>query len=423
MVMKNHVFKWGREVGPAMTRPIHKLSARTVATASKPSRYSDGGGLYLAVSKDRKRWVFRFVKDGRIREMGLGPASTVSLAEARKKAARARHEVADGNDPIECRKAASKAPAGRQTFSQCAEALIAAKRSEWRSKVHAGQWRTTLETYCTQLWDMPVDEIDTAAVLSVLTPLWARVPETASRVRGRIENVLDAAHAHGLIPQTLANPARWKGHLAHLLPKRGKLTRGHYPAIQYSEIPDFLARLREHESIAVFALEFTILTAARSGEVLGARWSEIDLTTKVWEIPAHRMKAGVAHRVPLCDRALSILEQLSQLGTNDFVFPGRRYGQPLSHSALEITLRKVNGGGASVHGMRSAFRDWAGNETNFPRELAEGALAHRTGDAVEQAYRRGDALEKRRQLMAAWDGFCATTPGDNVVKFSGVTRA
>jgi integrase len=218
--------------------------------------------------------------------------------------------------------------------------------------------RTTLETYCARLWDMPVDEIDTAAVLSVLTPLWARVPETASRVRGRIENVLDAAHAHGLIPQTLANPARWKGHLAHLLPKRGKLTRGHYPAIQYSEIPDFLARLREHESIAVFVLEFTILTAARSGEVLGARWSEIDLTTKVWEIPAHRMKAGVAHRVPLCDRALSIRKcawhaiGLPGLGWQRNEFPTRacRRRAGTSHRCAGADLHRV-------HILKSIRRD------------------------------------------------------------------
>lgn len=265
----------------------------------------------------------------------------------------------------------------------------------------------TLARYAAPLWNKPIDEIDTTAVLSVLQPIWGRIPETASRVRGRIEAVLDYAKAHGL--RTGENPAAWRNHLALILPKRQKLSRQHHAAMAYRDVPDFLVRIREHESVAAVALEFVILTAARSGEVRGARWKEIDLKTKTWAIPAHRMKSGNLHRVPLCNRAITILERMASIKLGEYIFPGQRRGRPLSNAALEMALRRNGGGDSTVHGMRSAFRDWCGNETHFPREIAEQALAHVTGGAVELAYRRSDALEKRRALMSAWADFCART--------------
>jgi integrase len=271
---------------------------------------------------------------------------------------------------------------------------MASKCSEWRNDVHRGQWRQTLEVHAKALWDMPVNGVDTAAVLAVLQPLWSRTPETASRLRGRIEAVLDAARAHGLIEANQANPARWKGHLDKLLPRRQKLSRGHHAAMPYGDVPGFLRRLRWHEGIADLALEFLILTAARSGEVLGGRWDEVDLESKIWTIPAARMKGGTLHRVPLSGRAVAILEQLINLRVDDFVFPGQRRSKGLASSSLILALKRI-GADCTVHGFRSSFRDWAGETTNFPREICEAALAHVTGNAVEAAYRRGDALVDR----------------------------
>jgi integrase len=262
-----------------------------------------------------------------------------------------------------------------------------------------------------------VDEIDTTAVLEVLQPLWASVPETASRLRGRIETVLDAARARGLIGQHEANPARWRGHLDKLLPKRQKLTRGHHAAMPFAEVPDFMGRLRERDAVAARALEFTILTAARSGEVLGARWEEIDFERAVWTVPATRMKGGREHRVPLSSRALAILKRLDEARISEFVFPGQRQGKPLSGMAMEMILRRMNADGVTVHGFRSSFRDWCGEVSTFPREVAEAALAHVAGDATERAYRRGDALDKRRTLMEAWAQFCEPKL-DNVVSIA-----
>jgi integrase len=399
-----------------MAGKLHKLSARTVAALTRPGRHSDGGGLYLFISRDsrarRRRWVFRFAWAGKAREMGLGPANGVSLAEARKLAAAARNVIAKGFDPIEARDAGRQASQGRKTFGECALAFIAAKQSEWRNARHRQQWRVTLETYCAPIWNKPADEIDTEAVLGVLRSLWQTRTETASRLRGRIESVLDAAKAQGL--RQGENPARWRGHLDKLLPKRGKLSRGHFAAMPYAEVPAFMAALREREAIAGLALEFAILTAARSGEVLGARWPEIDLEGKVWTIPAARMKAGREHRVPLSGKALAILARLAEVKTGEHVFSGQRPGKPLSPASLKMVLCRI-GVGATVHGFRSAFRDWAGNETHFPRELAEAALAHVIGDAAEQAYRRGDALEKRRGLMEAWADHCELKDTSNVI--------
>lgn len=411
----------GPEVWPAcmaeecVARVSRKLTARAVAVA-KDGLHSDGGGLYLRATGTRRRWVFMFTRHGRRREMGLGSVAVVSLAEARKLASAARSELADGRDPIEARDASLQASRSRKTFGECAAVLIAAKQPEWRNAKHRQQWRVTLETYCAPIWARPVDEVDTEAVLSVLRPVWQRAPETASRLRGRIEGVLDAARAKGL--RQGENPARWRGHLDKLLPKRGKLTRDHHAAMPYDEVPTFIAALREREAIAGLTLEFAILTAARSGEVLGARWPEIDVEAKVWAIPARRMKAGREHRVPLSSRALAILETLAAAKTGDFVFFGQRHGKPLSPGAFGMVLRRMKVEGVTVHGFRSSFRDWAGNETHFPRELAEAALAHVIGDKSEQAYRRSDALQKRRGLMEAWAAFCEPKAGSNVVALS-----
>ena len=275
----------------------------------------------------------------------------------------------------------------------------------------------TLTTYCAPIRKTAVDAIDTEAVLSILKPLWERAPETASRLRGRIETVLDAAKARGLIGPHVANPARWRGHLDKLLPKLGKLTRGHHAAMPYADVPAFLAALRERPAVAARALEFAVLTAARSGEVMDARWAEFDLDAAVWTVPAERTKAGREHRVPLAERALAILREMEAGRTDEYVFPGQRPKRPLSVMALEMVLRRMGLDAVTVHGFRSAFRDWAGNETKFPRELAEHALAHVIGDKAEQAYRRSDALARRRELMDGRARYCEGEAGANVVAF------
>jgi len=304
----------------------------------------------------------------------------------------------------------------KPAFGAIAEALMAAKESAWPNEKHRAQWRVTLSTYAKPLYPRPVDEIDTQAVLAVLTPLWQRAPETASRLRGRIEAVLDAAKAQG--HRSGENPAAWRGHLAHLLPKRGKLDRGHHAALAYTDIAALVAKLRQQDTIPALALEFIILTAARSGEVLGARWSEIDFEARVWTVPAQRMKAAREHRVPISQRALEILEKLSKARTCELVFEGQRAWRPLGPNALGGVLRRMNRSDVTVHGFRSAFRDWCGEETHFPREVAEAALAHAVGNEVERAYRRGDSLEKRRALMTAWANYLAepTAAASNVVR-------
>jgi integrase len=260
----------------------------------------------------------------------------------------------------------------------------------------------TLTVYCEHLRGKPVSEVSTDDVLKVLKPLWATKAETASRLRGRIERVLDFARARG--QRSGENPARWRGHLDAILPRRAKLTRGHHKALPFQAVPKFMAQLRERKGTAPRALEFAVLTAGRSGEVLGARWDEMDLEAKVWTVPARRMKAGREHRVPLSSRTVEILHAMQEMRTSEYVFPGSKQGRPLSVMALEMVLRRMKVD-ATVHGFRSAFRDWVGERASFPRELAEAALAHLVGDAVERAYRRGDALEKRRELMETWARF------------------
>ena len=380
------------------------LTARKVQTA-KPGKYSDGGNLYLIVSPTGSRkWVLRFTWRGQTKEMGLGGAGSVPLGDARERAASARRKIAQGLNPIDERRRDNGIP----TFGEMADAVHEALAAGFRNEKHKAQWKMTLETYAAPLRGKPVDTIATDDVLAVLKPIWTTKAETASRLRGRIEKVLDAARAKGF--RQGENPARWRGHLDHLLPKRSKLTRGHHPALPYQDVAVFVGRLRESDSLAALALELCILTAARSGEILGMRWSEINLDERVWTLPPDRMKAGREHRVPLSERAVAILRQLAEIRTGDFVFPGQRKGRPLSNMAMEMMLRRMKADTITVHGFRSSFRDWAGNETPYPRDLIETALAHVVGDEAERAYRRSDALEKRRKLMAAWAAYCTSAP-------------
>jgi integrase len=379
-----------------------RLTARKVETA-KAGKYSDGGNLYLVVSDTgTRKWVLRFTWRGKAREMGLGSPASVSLADAREKAAHARRMVAQGIDPI----AERKRTGGIPTFGEMADQVRESLSAGFRNEKHKAQWKSSLATYAAPLWYTPVDAVGTDDVLAVLTPIWQAKAETASRLRGRIEKVLDAARAKGF--RQGENPARWRGHLDHLLSRQSKITRGHHAAMPYEHIAAFVSRLRESDGVTALALEYSILTAARSGEVLGARWSEIDLDKKVWTLPPHRMKAGREHRVPLSERAAAILRQLAEIRTGDFVFPGRRKDRPLSDMAMQMTLRWMKAD-ATVHGFRSSFRDWAGNETHFPRDLIETALAHVIADKTELAYRRSGALEKRRELMELWSAYCCDT--------------
>ncbi|MCA8895988.1 MAG: integrase arm-type DNA-binding domain-containing protein [Hyphomicrobiales bacterium] len=386
-----------------------KLSARRAETLKEPGLHGDGDGLYLSIGEGGARsWLLFFRWKGRRREMGLGSARHVSLAEARELARAARTRIRAGVDPI----AEKRRPAG-MTFGDAADALIESMAAGWRNSKHEAQWRMTLKDYCATIRLLPVEAIETEDVLRVLRPIWQTKTETAARLRGRIERVLDFAKARGL--RQGENPARWKGHLDHLLARPKKLSRGHHKAMPFDDLPAFMPRLRAAEGGAAKALEFVILTAARTGEALGAEWCEIDFEAKVWTVPADRMKAGREHRVPLGDRALEILKPLHEARTGDLIFPGSTKTGRLSDMTLTAVLRRL-GVDATVHGFRSSFRDWAGERTTFPREVAEAALAHRVGNEVELAYRRGDALEKRRKLMVAWERFIAAPVAGNVVR-------
>lgn len=402
-----------------MGREINRLSARSVATVSKPGRHADGGGLYLVVDKSgAKRWVFLYRSDGRAREMGLGGLVAVPLAKAREMAAAARAAVYAGEDPIASKRIeAPRVP----TFGEAADAFIEAMSPQFRNAKHIAQWKMTLTEYAAPFRSKAVDAITTDDVLGVLQPIWLTKPETASRLRGRIERVLDAARAKG--HRSGENPALWRGHLANLLPKRQKLSRGHHAAMDFRDVPAFVDQLRKREAVSARALEFTILTAARSGETLGATWREIDLTGSVWTIPAGRMKSGREHRVPLTPPLLAMLEEMKILGgaPADYLFPGARRGRPLSVMAMDMILRRMKVD-ITTHGFRSSFRDWAGEMSPFPRELAEAALAHAVGDQTERAYRRGDALEKRRKMMEAWADYCEPARPANVVTLQRVGK-
>jgi integrase len=430
-----------------MTRAIGRLTALKVEKAKQPGMYADGGGLYLRVTREgTKSWVFRFMLNGRPRWMGIGPLALYGLQEARGKALDARRLRHEGVDPIDARRAlraqerleAAKA----MTFEQCAESYIKAHRAGWRNAKHAAQWEATLATYAEPIIGvLPVQAVDTGLVMKVLeqevryapdkptAPLWTARPETASRLRGRMESILDWAKVRGY--REGENPARWRGHLDKLLPPRAKVRKvEHHAALPYDELPDFMAALRTHEGVAARALEFAILTAARTGEVIGARWSEIDIGEKLWTIPQERMKAGKEHRVPLSARAVVIIEEMKPLadigaGLDEgcaFVFPGGRRGQPLSNMAFLMLLRRMKRDDLTAHGFRSSFRDWAAERTNFPSEVAEMALAHSVSSKVEQAYRGGDLFERRRRMMIAWTTFCATLRSCSTLSPSAARR-
>jgi integrase len=399
-----------------MARQTKRLTDRRIASLKETKRHSDGNNLYLVIDKSAsglsKRWTFMFAFAGRQREQGLGSYPQVSLAKARVLAAESRSLLDAGKDPLDAKKAASaaaKAVASRPTFGACAAEYFKTKKQNWRNEAHTRQWFRNLETYCQPIWDMSVADVDTGAVLSVLQPLWVRIPEAAKRQRGRIENVLDAAKVKG--HRSGENPAAWRGHLKMILPSRSKGSHPHYAALGYHDVPAFIAKLREKATMHAACLEFIILTASRQGEAIGARWDEIDLASRTWTIPAGRMKSSVEHRVPLCTRALELIEKQAAIRSSGFVFHGMKAGKPLSPA----TVRRLAPEGGTVHGFRSSFRDWCGNETSFPREVAEGCLAHASGDATEQAYRRGDALEKRRTLMEAWSNYCEPAGAGNVV--------
>lgn len=415
-----------------MAHTVARLTAVKAGHATQPGMYADGAGLYLRVTQQgTKNWVFRFMLNGRPRWMGLGPFPLIGLHEARGKALDARRLHHERIDPIDARRAAREkkrlSAVRTMTFKQCAERYIEAHRAGWRNAKHAAQWEATLATYAEPIVGaLPVQAVDTALVMKVLeqevrnapderrAPLWAARPETAGRLRGRIESILDWARARGY--RDGENPARWRGHLDKLLPARGKIRKiEHHAALPYNELPDFVSALRTQDGISARALEFTILTAARTGEVIGARWSEIDIGEKLWTIPAERMKAGKEHRVPLSAQAMTIVREMKPLAqatdrsseATAFVFPGGKRGQPLSNMAFLMLLRRMERGDLTAHGFRSSFRDWAAERTNFPSEVAEMALAHTVSSKVEQAYRRGDLFERRRRMMTAWSTFCA----------------
>ena len=408
-----------------MARNIQRLSAQGISKKKTPGYYADGGGLYLQVSRGgTKSWLLRFMLNGRAREMGLGPLHTITLAESRDHATQCRKLLLNGTDPIEARDAqrAQQAldAAKAMAFAECAKAYIDAHRTGWRNAKHADQWTNTLATYAEPvLGSLPVQSVDTALVMKVLEPIWHDKTETATRLRGRIESILDWATVRGY--RAGDNPARWRGHLDHLLPARSKVhTVEHHPALPYDEMGTFMAQLREQPGVAAMALEFLILTAARTGEVIGAEWEEFDLEQKAWTVPASRMKAQREHRVPLAPRAVKLLEKLREMiPSGNYVFPGGRPGKPLSNMAMLALLKRMGRSDLTAHGFRSTFRDWAAESTNYPREVAEAALAHTLADKVEAAYRRGDLFEKRRLMMNAWENHCkAVKKSADVVKIN-----
>ncbi|MFM0726590.1 integrase arm-type DNA-binding domain-containing protein [Paraburkholderia strydomiana] len=410
-----------------MARPIKKLSATKVRQEKTPGYYSDGGGLYLQISPSgSKSWIFRYARNKKSHEIGLGAYLNVPLEAARDKADGMRRALGNGDDPLAMRQSERAKIAAKMTFTECATAYIDAHKPGWKNVKHAEQWTNTLTTYAAPfIGKKDVANVDTHDVVRVLEPIWTTKNETASRVRGRMEKVLAWATTRGL--RSGENPARWKGHLDTLLAKPSAVQADeHHPALPYPQISSFAAALRSIDGIAARALEFAILTAARTQEIIGAQWSEIDMDSKLWTIPAERMKMKQLHRVPLSAKAIVILKAMEKTRLDDFVFPGMTKDKGLSNMSLLAVIKRMNGAakskgdapapiwfdpktGAPVvpHGFRSTFRDWAAECTSFPRELAEKALAHAVRSEVEAAYQRGDYLAKRAKLMDAWAEYCA----------------
>lgn len=412
-----------------MPKTVGKLTALKLSRDLAAGFHADGAGLYLQVTGgSAKSWVYRFSFRKQKRYMGLGSFPAVSLADARTKAAECRALLQNGIDPIEARKAeraqAALEAAKAITFKEAAAQYIASHRAAWKNAKHASQWENTLATYAYPvIGAVSAQAVDTVLLLKVLEPIWATKPETATRVRGRIEAILDWAKSRGL--RQGENPARWRGHLQYQLPARAKVQHvKHHAALPYAELSAFLVRLREQEGIGARALEFTILTAARTGETIGARQNEANAIDKLWTVPADRMKARKEHRVPLSGAALTILRAATatKAGDEAFIFPGGKSGKPLSNMAMATVLRRMKRTDITVHGFRSTFRDWAAECTNYPNEVVEMALAHAIEDKVEAAYRRGDLFEKRRRLMAEWATYCNAAhavAGGDVVPIHG----
>lgn len=389
----------------------NRLTVAAVNGMKKPGLHADGDGLYLRVSASgTKGWIFRFKLNGRQRDAGLGRYPSVSLAQARKGADAFRLHVACGRDPIEVREAERAAERAASiepwTFERCARAYIASYDAGWRNDKHRAQWPSSLARYVyPKIGSRAVDSIATSDVMRVLQPIWNSKPETASRIRGRIERVLNWAKAQGY--RGGEKPAQWRGHFDQLLPAKSKVRQVvHHAAMPYADVPSFMKRLRNESSISACALEFLILTASRTGETLGAMWDEIDWDRSVWQIPGQRMKAGKDHIVPLNDRAVEILKTLHEVRSNDYVFLGLKPGRALSQMSLLMLLRRMKCGQFTAHGFRSSFRDWTAECHSASAEVAEMALAHTVSNAVEAAYRRGNLLEKRRSLMRDWGSYC-----------------
>ena len=406
------------------------LSAIKIAKLTQPGRYGDGGNLWLQVTdtgrKDddgaaivTKSWVFRYRLNRRSRAMGLGPVELVSLADAREVARDARRLLLKGKDPIEERDKARKADEEQKrveaarsvTFQHCAEKYIAAHEASWKNEKHRAQWKSTLKTYAyPEIGELPVSAVDLALVLRILEPIWDEMRETADRVRGRIETVLDWARVAGY--RQGENPARWRGHLDQLLARKSKRATRHHPAMPYKDVPAFVRELRARDGISARALEITMLAAARTCETIEATWDEIDREARIWTVPAARMKSGRDHRVPLSDRCIAILGALPQIEGCPYLFPGPLLfpdgrTKPISNMAMLELLRGMRPG-LTVHGFRSSFKDWATEQTDHARDIVEAALAHVIGDKTEVAYRRGDAIAKRRALMDDWTTYCGS---------------
>lgn len=393
-----------------MPRLVHRLTAVKIAALQTKGLYPDGGGLYLRITAaGTKGWIFRYKVNGQARDMGLGAVASVPLATARALAQDARRRRQEVNDPIqaraEARSAVKRAAAQGTPFRDCAEQLIGSHEPGWRNAKHRAQWRSTMRTYVYPvLGHLPVNAVDTTLVLKVLEPIWMKKPETANRIRGRMEAVLGWATVRGY--RDGQNPAAWRGHLDRLLPAKTKVRRPrHHPALPYAELPNFVMLLRAQSGVSARALEFVVLTAVRTSEALQAKWAEVDLRQRMWIIPHERMKGGREHRVPLSNSAVSILKELGEIRQSEFVFPGRQPDTPLSDMSLLMLLRDLRLG-FTVHGFRSTFKDWCAECTNVPNFVSEAALAHAVADKVEAAYRRADLFEKRRRLMEAWATYC-----------------
>ena len=399
-----------------MARLLDRLNAIQVSKRMKPGYHLDGAGLYLAVgASGSKSWIFRYRYQGREHEMGLGSINALTLAEAREMARQQRKLLALGKSPLEQRAAEKIAKrlsdANIITFTKAAESYIKANRAGWRNEKHAEQWQNTLQTYAEPvIGELPVAKIQTAHILRVLQPVWTTKNETASRLRGRIEKILDWCKVQGY--RTGENPAAWKGHLSEVLPSprkvQEKLGTGHHAALPWVEMSQFMQALRQMPGCGSLAVQFIILTACRTSEALNAKWEEIDLNAALWIIPKERMKAFREHRVPLSEPVLGILKQIKAESKSTFVFPGRDEKKPLSNMVGLQLLKRLGRSDLTIHGFRSTFKDWVREVTHYPDTVSEAALAHVIGDKTIEAYARGDLFEKRRALMADWALHCST---------------